>query len=175
MADRIAVIGIIASGKSVFARELARLTGLPLRHGDELDWLAGWKERPPAELAELHEAWLADPRWIIEGWIDPERAHRLSLADVVIDLDLSRWCCTWRVFKRMLSRKRRSEMPEGCVDRFQPHVLKWVFFKQERPSIDAALGCATIRRYVRLTTPREVRAWLSGLEEKPLDGRVRPG
>jgi len=38
-ADRIAVIGISASGKSIFARALAARTGLPLRHGDQLDWL----------------------------------------------------------------------------------------------------------------------------------------
>jgi adenylate kinase family enzyme len=161
--DRIAVVGISASGKSTFARALGARTGLPVLHGDQLDWMENWGERPAADLAALHAQWLAQPRWIIEGWIDPERAERLSVADLVIDLDFSRWRCTARVLGRMLRRVRRAEMPEGCVDRFQPHVIGWVFWKKERPFVDAALKAATIKRYVRLRSPREARDWLKNL------------
>jgi adenylate kinase family enzyme len=161
--DRIAVVGISASGKSTFARELAKRTGLPLLHGDQLDWIPDWGVRPASDLAEMHAEWIARPRWIIEGWIDPERVARLNTADVVVDLDYSRWRCTWRVLKRMLKRIRREEMPEGCVDRFQPHVLDWVFFKRERPSIDSALRAATLKNYVRLGNPREAKVWLETL------------
>ena len=159
--ERIAVVGISGSGKSSFARALAARTGLPLLHGDLLDWLPGWGVRPPAELDAMHREWIARPRWIIEGWIEPERVARLDAADLVIDLDLSRWRCTWRVLRRMLRRVRREEMPQGCVDRFEPHVLDWVFFKRERPSIDGALEAATLRNYVRLRTPRETRRLLT--------------
>jgi len=162
-AERIAVIGISGSGKSTFGRELARRTGLPLLHGDQLDWLPGWGVRPDAELAALHTEWIAQPRWIIEGWIDPERVARLDAADRVIDLDPSRWRCTARVLARMLKRVRREEMPDGCVDRFEPHVLDWVFFKRERPAVDAALRAAKLKSYVRLRSPREARAWLAAL------------
>jgi adenylate kinase family enzyme len=161
--DRIAVVGISASGKSTFARALGARTGLPVLHGDELDWLPNWGVRPPADLEAMHAEWIARPRWIIEGWIDPERVARLDAADIVIDLDYSRWRCTWRVLRRMLRRVRRDEMPEGCVDRFQPHVLNWVFFKKERPSVDGALRGAAIQRYVRLTNPRAAAAWLAAL------------
>jgi adenylate kinase family enzyme len=162
-ADRIAVVGISGAGKSTFARELARRTGLPLMHGDQLDWLPGWTERPQAELAPLHAEWIKQPYWIIEGWIDPDRVARLDAADLVVDLDLSRWRCTARVLARMLKRIRREEMPEGCVDRFQTHVLDWVFFKRERPAIDSALCAAHLKSYVRLRSPRQVRAWLAAL------------
>ncbi len=161
--DRIAVVGISASGKSTFARELARRTGLPLLHGDELEWLPNWRERPSEELQALHAQWIARPRWIIEGWIDPERAARLSAADLVIDLDCSRWRCAWRVLRRMLRAEQRTEMPEGCIDRFQPHYLSTVFFKKERPSVDGALQAAAIKTYVRLKTPRDAAAWLAAL------------
>jgi adenylate kinase family enzyme len=162
-ADRIAVVGISGAGKSTFARALARRTGLPLLHGDQLDWLPGWALRPEIELAALHAEWLAQPRWIIEGWIDPERVARLDTADLVIDLDLSRWRCTARVLARMLRRIHREEMPADCVDRFQPHVLDWVFFKRERPAIDGALRAAKLKSYVRLTNPRQIQAWLAAL------------
>src|SRR5712671_520906 len=149
-ADRIAVIGISASGKSTFARALAARTGLPLRHGDQLDWLADWGVRPDDELDVMHRAWIAQPRWIIEGWVDAARADRLNAADLVIDLDFSGPRCALRVFKRMLARKRRSEMPAGCIDRFSRQTLGWVLLKKERPSIEAALNAATVKRYVRL-------------------------
>jgi len=159
--DRIAVVGISASGKSTFARELGARSGLPVLHGDELDWLPHWGVRPPAQLDAMHAEWIARPRWIIEGWIDPGRVARLNTADLVIDLDYSRWRCAGRVLLRMLRRVRRPEMPEGCVDRFQPHVLDWVFFKRERPSVDGALRAAAMKSYVRLKNPREAAAWLT--------------
>jgi adenylate kinase family enzyme len=161
--SRIAVVGISGAGKSTFARALARRTGLPLLHGDQLDWLPSWTLRPETELATLHTEWIAQPRWIIEGWIDRDRVARLDTADLVIDLDLSRWRCTARVLARMLKRIRREEMPDGCVDRFQPHVLDWVFFKRERPAIDGALRAAKLKSYVRLRSPREARTWLAKL------------
>ena len=161
--DRIAVVGISASGKSTFARALATRTGLPLLHGDQLDWMADWKVRPEPDLAAMHADWIAGARWIIEGWIEPDRVARLNAADLVIDLDYSRWLCTARVLRRMLRAKRRAEMPEGCVDRFQGHVLNWVFFKKERPSIDNALAAAKLKNYVRLKNPRAANAWLNAL------------
>lgn len=48
MINRIAIIGISASGKSVFARELAGKTGLPLIHMDQLFWTGNWQEIPEA-------------------------------------------------------------------------------------------------------------------------------
>ncbi len=161
--ERIAIIGISASGKSTFARALADKTGLPLLHGDQLDWMPNWGVRPDADIHAMHAEWIARPRWIIEGWMDPERVERLNVADLVIDLDFSRWVCTARVLRRMLVRRRRAEMPDGCVDRFQPHVLDWVFFKKERPSIDNALAVAKPKRYVRLTSPRAAQDWLKAL------------
>lgn len=161
--DRIAVVGISASGKSTFARRLAERTGLPLLHGDVLEWMPDWAQRPPAALQAMHAQWLARPRWIIEGWIDLERVCRLNAADLVIDLDYSRWRCAWRVLPRMLRRQRRAEMPPGCVDRFEAHYLNTVLFKQERPYIDGALAAARMKDYRRFTTPREAEAWLSAL------------
>jgi adenylate kinase family enzyme len=161
--NRIAVIGISASGKSTFARALSERTGLPLRYGDQLEWEENWKIRADAELQALHRTWLEQPRWIIEGWIDPERVTRLNVADLVVDLDYSRWLCTRRVLRRMFRRVRRDEMPEGCVDDFSWKVLGRVFCKKERPSIDGALALAEMKRYLRFKSPRHARDWLKRL------------
>ena len=158
--DRIAVVGISASGKSTFARALAKRAGLPLLYGDRLEWLPNWVVRPKEELDELHRTWIEQPRWIIEGWIDAERADRLNAANIVVDLDYSRWRCAWHLLARMLRGEKREEMPDGCVDRYSVGRLSVVFWKKERPAIDGALAVAKIRNYVRLKSPREAAAWL---------------
>lgn len=161
MIERIAVIGISASGKSTFARALGTKLGLPVRHGDELDWLPNWGVRPQDNLNAMHAGWLGERRWIIEGWIDKDRVARLNEADLVVDLDFSRCVCTWRIAMRQWHRVRRAEMPAGCIDRFEPKVFLWVFGKMERPSIDAALAAAKIKSYVRLASPRDAARWLA--------------
>lgn len=159
-ADRIAVIGISGSGKSTFARALAAKSGLPLRHADGLEWMENWTERPEDKLFAMHAAWLAEPRWIIEGWVDPKRANRLDAADLVIDLDLPGWLCALRVLHRMLAAGKRDELPEGCVDRFDFGFVRRVLRRRERPSIEAALDASVPKDLLRFTSPRAARAFL---------------
>lgn len=161
--DRIAVVGISGSGKTTFARKLAARTGLPLFHGDQLEWQMNWITRPAAEIEALQRSWIEQPHWIIEGWIDVDRIERLKIADVVVDLDYASALCTWRVFLRMLRGNRRSEMPAGCVDKFNWRFLKNIFWKMERPAIEGALGASRMKKYVRLPSPRAAQAWLDSL------------
>jgi adenylate kinase family enzyme len=163
--NRVAVIGISGSGKSTFARALAARSGLPLLHGDQLEWQPEWTLRPEPDLYALHARWIAQPCWIIEGWMDLARAQRLNTADIVIDLDLSAALCAARVLMRMLRREQRSEMPAGCVDRFSWRMLSTVLLRKERPYIDDALKAATLKKYVRLRTRREIADWLTSAEE----------
>jgi adenylate kinase family enzyme len=163
--NRVAVIGISGSGKSTFASALAAQSGLPLLHGDQLEWQADWKLRPEPDLHALHTRWIEQPRWIIEGWMEPARAQRLNAADIVIDLDLPAALCATRVLMRMLRRERRSEMPAGCVDRFSWRMLSTVLLRKERPYIDDALRAATVKKYVRLRTRREIADLLTSAEE----------
>jgi adenylate kinase family enzyme len=159
--NRVAVIGISGSGKSTFASALAARTGLPLLHGDQLEWQANWTLRPEPELHALHARWIGQPRWIIEGWMDPARTARLTNADIVIDLDLPAALCAARVLARMLRSERRGEMPAGCVDRFSWRMLGTVLLRKERPYIDDALKAVTLKNYVRLRTRRETTDWLT--------------
>ena len=138
--NRVAVIGISGSGKSTFASVLAARTGLPLLHGDQLEWQADWTLRPEPDLHALHARWMEQPRWIIEGWMDPARTERLTVADIVIDLDPPTLLCAWRVLSTVLLRK-------------------------ERPYIDDALKAATLKEYARLRTRREVADWLTSAAE----------
>jgi hypothetical protein len=54
-------------------------------------------------------------------------------------------------------------MPRGCIDRFSWQTLGWVLWKKERPALDASLGAAKLKNYVRLRTPRAAEQWLASL------------
>lgn len=161
--NRVAVVGISACGKTTFAQKLAARTGLPLFYGDQLEWHTNWRTRAATEIEVLHRSWLDQPRWIIEGWIDVDRIERLTIADVVVDLDYASPLCAWRALQRMIRGVRRSEMPDGCVDKFSWRVLRVVFWKLERPAIESALSASSMKKYVRLTSSRESEAWLNSL------------
>lgn len=91
-ANRISIIGISGSGKSVFSRELAKKTGLPLFHMDQLFWKGYWQEVPESEYLVEHAKLVSKDSWIIEGYIDGKMADRLNRSDTVIFLDYPGWC-----------------------------------------------------------------------------------
>jgi hypothetical protein len=64
---RILVIGSGGAGKSTFARELGRRTGLPLVHLDLHYWRPGWTPTPPDEWLGRVRDLVREDRWIIDG------------------------------------------------------------------------------------------------------------
>jgi adenylate kinase family enzyme len=160
---RIAVIGISGAGKSVFARELAARTQLPLFHMDQLFWRGNWEAVPESEYIEQHRQLIAKDAWIIEGYVDEAMADRLSLADLVIYLDYPGTLCAWRVVHRWIMHRgtSRPELPEAARERLDPSFVWMVFRRGERPGIDAALVRGGTAQVIRLHSPREAAAYVA--------------
>ena len=161
--QRIAVIGISGSGKTTFARKLADKLNLPLFHADSVEWAPNWQVRDEGEIFDTYRTWIDQPKWVIEGWVDHHRKARLSKADLVVDLDYSRWRCTWRELIRMTQGENRPELPSGCADRLSWKRLMIAFWRKERPIIVEAVKSANIKSYLRLTSPASADAWLNSL------------
>ncbi len=51
--ERVAVVGSGGAGKSTFARDLGRRTGIPVIHLDQHHWKPGWVETPPEDWRRL--------------------------------------------------------------------------------------------------------------------------
>lgn len=153
--QRIAIVGVSGSGKSVYARRLAAATGLPLHHMDALFWRGAWEPVPEAEYLAAHETLLAGPAWIIEGYIDPAMAGRARAADLIIDLDFPGPLCGWRVFRRWLAHRARSrpELPKAARERLTAKFLWVVLTRAERPAIEAALAKVDRAKIHRTTSP----------------------
>jgi adenylate kinase family enzyme len=79
---RVAVFGNAGGGKSTLARQLAAITGLPLRVIDQLQFKEGGAAVPKDEYLKLHRDLLAQENWIIDGYGDTTTLlERCSAAD----------------------------------------------------------------------------------------------
>ena len=169
---RILVIGYPGAGKSTFATELGKLTGLPVIHLDREFWQPGWVQKPK-DLWREHTRLLADrDEWIMDGSYDHTLDIRLQRADKVIFLDYSRYLCLWRVIKRVMTNHGtvRSDMADGCPEKIDLAFLKFVWnYRRDRyPIVHKHLNdhYATGELIV-LKNPAETRAYLSSLRLHP--------
>lgn len=127
MPHKIAIIGSPGAGKSTFAVQLQKATGLPLYHLDQLHFLPNW------EYAYTKEEWLvfmdeltAREEWIIDGNYFATLEQRIRAADTIIYLQISPLKALHRIFKRRLQyhKKARPDTAPGCQERIHQHLFK---------------------------------------------------
>lgn len=86
---RVAVFGNAGGGKSTLARQLARITRLPLHSLDTIKYKPGGGEVPHSEYLTVHSELLRGDAWIIDGFgCVPSAWERFSVADTLIYIDL---------------------------------------------------------------------------------------
>lgn len=164
--NKIVVVGVSASGKSTFARKLAKKTGLPLTHMDKIMWQPGWDyvgdEVTAVEINKISQA----DKWIIEGYIsEAARSDLFNMVDVILYLDYPSWLCVWRYLKRVwLHRKKaRSELP-GSPDKFSFKFMKLVWNKGEVWKLEKLLQENDWdNKIVRLKSPKQALEYLNGI------------
>ncbi len=138
---RVAIVGPGGAGKSTFANELGRRTGIPVVHLDQHFWRPNWVSTPKEEWIDRQVRLFAGESWIADGNYGGTLDVRLSKADTVIVLTLPRWKCTWQAFKRSLQHHGEAIQAEGCPERFDLKFLRWVwrYPTDSRPRLDKAI------------------------------------
>lgn len=143
-AERILVIGCSGSGKSTLAMALAerlRLTHISMDR--EVFWMAGWTPRPRPEAIERLRAFVAEPRWVIDGTSPGTLPLRLPRTHLLIWLRPPRYSSLYGVVSRWwkFRGQTRPEMADGCPERLTVEFLRyiWNFEKTQTPEIEAAL------------------------------------
>lgn len=126
---KVVVIGSGGSGKSTFSRQLGASVGLPVIHLDRLFWHAGWVKTPTDEWEEIVRREIEKPEWIMDGNFGGTREMRMNAADTIILLDLPRWLCLWRIFKRTVKYygRTRPDMSDGCSEGADLEFILWVW------------------------------------------------
>lgn len=162
---RICLVGACGSGKTVLAREIARRSGLPLFHLDQIYWQSGWKGLDMEEYARRHAELIAQERWILDGNFSSTYTPRFRKADEILFFDLPGrkgfWQAMWRTTRYW--RRVRPDMPQGCPDRFNLDFIRysWNFNEEIRPKILHAVEEAeATERMRRITSREEAAQWL---------------
>jgi adenylate kinase family enzyme len=163
--ERVAVVGPGGAGKSTFARELGRRTGLPVIHLDEHYWRPGWVEPPKEDWRARQERLVAGDRWIVDGNYGGTFDVRFARADTVVILDRAPPVCVAAALRRSLRHRGRAVQAAGCPEHLDPRFLRWIwrYRKDSRPRLDAALARHADRlEVVRLASRRAMRDFLDG-------------
>ena len=136
---RILVIGSGGAGKTTVAKEIARRTGLPLIHLDQLFWHPGWAPTPDPEWDDITDELIERDAWVMDGNYGRTLTKRLAAADTVVFLDLPRIVCTWRILKRRLRHigGSRPDVAPGCPEQVNWEFVRWVWTypSRRRPGI----------------------------------------
>jgi adenylate kinase family enzyme len=163
---RIAVVGPGGAGKSTFASELGRRTGLPVVHLDRHYWKPGWTATPREDWAALQAQLLAGDAWIADGNYGATFDVRFARADTVIVLAPPRLTCVAAVLRRWVRHRGRDVQAAGCPERVTLEFLRWIwrYPAESRPRLDGALDRHSAHlQIVELRSRRAAAAFLDGI------------
>lgn len=150
---RVVILGRGASGKSIFARSLGEVTGVPVIELDKIFWQPGLVNTPRDQWVEVQQRLVAEDEWILDGDLGPYDAVevRLRAADTVFFLDFSLVRCAWQAARR--SRERADFW----------HWL-WAYRYQSRPGLIQAIRTyAPTAELHTFRNPRALRQFVASL------------
>ena len=123
---KVVVIGCGGSGKSVFSRSFAELTGLPLYHLDNIWWREDGTTVTREEFDLVLGSILATGEWIIDGNYQRTMERRIEACDTVIFFDLPVEICVEGIKARQ--GKPRPDMPwRGAGDSNDAEFMSLVY------------------------------------------------
>ncbi len=174
--QRVSVIGTTGTGKSTFAKELARRLECPHIELDALHWEPGWVEVPEEMMRGRVEAACSGETWVVDGNYGCVRDLVWARADTVVWLDFGLPVVLWRSVRRTVRRVFRGE---PCCNGNRETLRKalssdsivlWALTthgarRRKYPVLLRDFG-EKGGRVVRLRTPKETSRWL-----EPSDGR----
>jgi len=171
---RVVVVGTSCSGKSTFARELARRLDSRYVELDELYWAPEWTPNPQTEFLRLTDAATTGPRWVVDGNYGAVRELVWPRATSIIWLNFSLPTvfgrALWRTVRRSLLREalfagNRETFRRAFLSR--DSILLWVLTsygprRHNYPSLRAE-GRYPNAGWVELHRPAEASAFLHGV------------
>lgn len=176
---RIAVVGTSGCGKTYVAKRLAELLGLTYICSDAILWGPNWTWRSEDEqLADYDQATRA-PGWTFDGNLGSatktKSAIVLSRVDTLVWLDLSKWEVMTQVLKRTIRRAwtkqalwagNRESWRLSFFSRDSILLWSWQTYALRRRQYTGLCSSPdyTHVKRIRLSSRREVNAWLGSLE-----------
>ena len=169
------MVGNSGSGKSTLAAALAVRLGVPYVELDSIFHQPGWTELPRDEFRKHVGAVAAGDAWVIDGNYTAVRDIVWARADTVVWVDLPRPVVMRRIVARSVRRAVRRQVlwngnrePLSNFLSLNPErsIIMWAWTQHAkyRDRYGAAMADPTLAHltFVRLRSPAEVRAFLSG-------------
>jgi len=148
---RIVILGRGGAGKSVLARQLSAVTGIPATELDSVFWQQG-------AVPALAEEWVARQRdlvageaWILDGDLGPYDsglAARLAAADTIIVLDFGLARCAWRTLRRGRERAEYWRWVWSYRRRSLPRLEVAIVAQLPRARVHVLRGPGMVRRFL---------------------------
>lgn len=137
---KVIIIGSPGAGKSTFARELRRLTGMELYYLDMLWHKPDQTNVSRAEFDEMLREIIDREQWILDGNYLRTLEMRLKACDTVFLLDYPVEVCLAGAESRI--GKKREDMP-WIEKEFEEEFRQWIvdFPKEQLPQIYELLTC----------------------------------
>ena len=142
---RISVAGVSGAGKSTLAQALAARYGLRYVSLDrDMRWLPGWRMRDRAGQKRLHDGFVAEDRWVIDGTSIGLMDTRLPRSELLIWMRPPRASALAGVARRVATQygRVRSDMAPGCPEKLPDlEFLRWIwqFERRQAPRLVAAV------------------------------------
>jgi adenylate kinase family enzyme len=154
---RILLVGISGTGKTVLARRLSGQLQIPVTYCDAIAWKPGWVREDPKMVTRQLKQVLNKAEWIIEGYIEPLSAERISEADAIIYLDYPGYVALIGGLRRWWKYrgKERPEMQPGNKEDFVLRLLWGMLRRHERAEIERAIS-GNEGKVIRLTSWKAV-------------------
>ena len=128
---RIWIAGCSGSGKTTLANLISEKSGIPIYHRDYITWHDDSTMRSEEEQIALTQNITKADKWIFEGarFTASNIDGRLENCDTIIHLELNRFLCAYRVFKRASKKSKRTDL--SAVDRqpFNLNILRYVLWE----------------------------------------------
>ena len=165
------MFGNAGGGKSTLARQLARVTGLPLFAIDVMKYRAGAYRRDnaitPEEYQRLHAELLNRERWIIDGFDSVGLTwERFAAADTLVYVDLPLVTHFGWITKRLIKGLFRN--PEGWpanspvwTSTLRSYRVLWLCHRHLTPRYRQHVAAvASSKRVYHLRSPAEMTGFL---------------
>ena len=121
---RINVVGTSGSGKSTFAKSIAKKFNAPYVQLDELHWKPNWEESSDEEFFPKLEKALLSDMWILDGNYTRTIPIKWKRVQMVVYLDLPFHVVLYRIVKRSLLRGiRKEELWHGNRETVWKHLF----------------------------------------------------
>jgi len=166
---KIAVVGYSGSGKSTLARALGEHYHIPVLHLDRVQFAPNWQERDREEAQRLVRDFMENPSWVIDGnYSKFAHERRLAEADRILFLDLPRFSCFFRAWKRYFQNRgrTRADMADGCAEKMDPEFVWWLLWKgrtRQRRDKFCQISDKYPEKTVILRSQKEIDQYLEGL------------